>query len=113
MTIENAEKLNNLFNEDFLNENSTVSSVEDLYKKVAEKDPTICKEDFEEYISVISNKMHEADEIGETALDDVAGGFGWATAAAIATGAYYACRLISWSYKAGQAVGEAIYNWRH
>lgn len=113
MTIETAEKLNNLFTESFLEENGNVSSISELYKKVREKDSTISEADFEEYISALSKKMHEDDEMSEDALDEVAGGMGWATAGTIAAGIWSACQLISFSYKAGKAVGEAIYNWRH
>lgn len=113
MTIETAEKLNNLFTENFLEENGDVSSISELYMKVREKDSTISETDFEEYVSVLSKKMHENDEISVDALDEVAGGIAWTTAAAIGAGIWTACQLISFSYKAGKAVGEAIYNWRH
>lgn len=113
MTIEVAEKLNNLFTPGFVDQICNLTSIDALYEEVSKVDATISKTDFEEYIETISKKMHESDEISEAALDDVAGGFGWATAVSIAAGIKAATDLISFSYKAGKAVGEAIYNWRH
>lgn len=113
MTIEVAEKLNNLFTPGFVNQNCNLASIDALYEEVSKVDATISKIDFEEYIEVISKKMHESDEVSEEALDDVAGGLGWTTAVAIAAGIKAATDLIGFSYKAGKAFGEAIYNWRH
>ena len=113
MTADTIKKMNNIFSPDFVNQNSDIASVEELFERVAAIDSSISKSDFEEYISQVSKKMHNEGEIYEETLDDVSGGFGWATAIAIAGGIDAATKLISWSYKSGKAVGEAIYNWTH
>ena len=113
MTNVIAEKLNHIFTADFLEANMNISTIDSLYEKVFELDNSICRSDFDEYVGVISEKMHAVDELDVENLDEVAGGFGWSTAVAIAAGIKAATDLISFSYKAGKAVGEAIYNFRH
>lgn len=115
MTIEVAEKLNNLFTADFLEKNSDVASIDKLYEEVTKVDTTITKADFEEYIEAISYKMHQSNELSEEALDEVAGGgpITWMTMVTIAGGIVSVTNIVSFCYKSGKAVGEAIYNWQH
>lgn len=113
MTIEAAEKLNAIFTENFLEENSTVTDLNSLYEKVCSVDASIERTEFEEYVAFLSKKLHEGEELSAEDLDEVAGGFGWATAVTIAAGIDAATKLVSWSYKAGKAVGEFIYNLTH
>lgn len=100
------EKLNLLFgNQEFLEKNSDLDSIEGIYSAVSAEYPEITIDEMKEYLVLVSKSMHN-DEFSEDDLDDVFGGItvlGACAAIAAVGGAVTVC------YNGGKAIGKAIY----
>lgn len=92
---------------DFFEKNKDLASVEEILERVNETYPEITKEELVSFLSEVSQVMHTQCELSEGDLDNVAGGVTFLTccvAACVIGGAAYG------GYKAGEALGQFIYN---
>ncbi len=99
------EKLNQVFTKDFIQANKDIGNIDDLYDQVVKVDNSISREEYDKYISELSEAMHH-DELSESDLENVAGGFAWPVVGGV-------CALISLCYKGGEAIGKGIYYLTH
>lgn len=101
------EKINSVLGaKGFFEENKDLTTVDEILQKVNETYPEITKEELESFLTEVSMAMHK-DELSEADLDQVTGGVTFLTcciAACVIGGTAYGC------YKAGEAIGKAIYN---
>ena len=101
------DRLNTLFgNKVFLEKNKDKGTFEELYAAVKEVEPSITEDELDAYLQTVSEQMHatvDSGELSEENLENVAGG-SWAVVAGL-------CGLLTFCYKAGQAIGEGIYNY--
>ena len=108
------ERLGEIFSDQaFLDANQDLDNFDSVYNAVVIRDASITKAECQEFITLLSERMH-ADELSEDDLEDVAGGvivtitaLGVAKAVALAAGACGAC------YVGGTAFGKFLYNCRH
>lgn len=93
---------------DFFEKNKDLASVEEILEKVNETYPDVTKEELVSFLTEVSEVMHTQGELSEGDLDNVAGGsitfLTCCVAACVIGGTAYGC------YKAGKAIGQAIYN---
>lgn len=104
----NIEKLNAIFSkENFFEVNKDVASAEEILKIVNEEYSEITAEELDTYLQELSAEMHKLDgadeELKEDDLENVAGGITIGGILLIGAAAYA-------GYKAGEKIGEFIYN---
>lgn len=104
------ERLATLFsNTDFLEKNADKENFDEIYEAVVAEIPEVTREELESCLVKVSKAMDD-DEVSEEALDEVAGGIGFLAACAAIAGAGAA---LSFLYKGGKAIGQAIYYMGH
>ena len=101
------ERLNRVFTEEFITKNKNIDNIDDLYDAVLAVDPEISRESYDAYVSKLSKAMHNEGELNEDDLEDVAGGaIDWAVVGGVAA-------LLGLCYKGGEAIGKGIYYLTH
>ena len=103
------ELLNKLFSDkEFLENNKDRTNLDEIYEAVVAVEPTITKEELDEYLVNLSENVekHLNGELTEEALDDVAGG-------AVALTFTIVAGVIGGCYAAGLAIGEAVAHYKN
>lgn len=95
------ERLNTIFNDrNFLEINKDLDNFESVYAAVTVRDSEITRDELQDYLVHISEKMHGQDaELSEDQLEEVAGGAAW--------------EIILGCYGLGYGLGNFIYNITH
>ena len=105
----NAEKYEKIFTEEFVEANANIDNIDAIYEKAHEIDSTVTKDELVEYLSAVSDVMHQ-DELSDSDLDNVAGGIGLLAIGAAITAV---AGVFGATYAAGTAIGRTIYNIRN
>jgi len=97
-----------VFTKEFLEINKDLDNMDDIYAAAVKEDASITREEFDEFMTHVSEAMDvsENGEMSVSDLENVSGGeitITWAIFAG----------LTGICYKGGEAIGKAIYYWRH
>ena len=109
MDINTVERLHKLFaNKDFLDANKDKGTLDEIYEAVVAVDASITKEELDQYLMQVSEKLavKGTAELSADDLDYVAGGSVVLTWAAV-------CAIIGGTYAVSSAIGEAIAHWKN
>ena len=100
--------LERVFTKEFLEANKHLDNMDDIYVVAVKEDASITREEFDDFITKVSEAIDisENGEIDESALDSVFDGDGGITFEV------FTC-LTGICYRGGEAIGRAIYYWRH
>jgi hypothetical protein len=106
--MNNREKLSQIFSDGaFLAANKDKDNLEDIFQAVIAVDPSITKEELQEFLTDVSYKLNAIDsgELSESDLAEVAGGGGITFFAVVSA--------LGGCYKLGEGLGKFVYHLTH
>lgn len=109
MDINTVERLHKLFaNKDFLDANKDKETLDEIYEAVIALEPTVTKEELDQYLLRVSELMASqgAAELSAEDLEQVAGGSIIVTWGMV-------CGIIGGTYAVCSAIGQAIAHWHN